>query len=223
MIVLISRELGAGGGSVGEALADALDATLLDERAIISALAERVPVAASDRERGLERPPTIGQRLLSNLARSSAMLGGTEMLEFVQLPEESIPTIVREIILEYARDGNVVVVGYGGRSALGWRPIECATLSVLLWAGTQWRVAQLARRYGIGADEALRRVKQTDEDRARYQQHYFHVDLYDTSLYDLVLNTEALGLELAIELCEVAAYRIAAAETARGGTAPEVS
>lgn len=223
MIVMISRELGAGGGSVGEALARSLDASLLDERAIIKEISERVRLAPEDMERGLERPPSIGQLLISNLARSSAMLAGTEMLDFVQLPEESIPEMVREIVLAHARDRNVVTVGHGGRSLMGWKPPGVTLLAILLRAGADWRVEQLARRVGISRDEARKRIKRTDEDRMRYQQHYFHSDLYDCTLYDLVVNTEALGIENAIELCELVARRVAAADLERRGTATGAS
>ena len=41
MIVSISRELGAGGGTLGEALARALSAALLDERWFIAELTAR--------------------------------------------------------------------------------------------------------------------------------------------------------------------------------------
>ncbi len=58
---------------------------------------------------------------------------------------------------------------------------------------TAWRVAQLAQRYAIDADEARRRIERTDDARARFQKHYFDSDIYDCRQYDLVLNTESLG------------------------------
>jgi cytidylate kinase len=61
-------------------------------------------------------------------------------------------------------------------------------------------VAQLARRYGITAAEAGRRIAITDDARVRYHQHYFRANMYDSSLYDLVFNTEVLGLETTVDL-----------------------
>jgi cytidylate kinase len=57
--------------------------------------------------------------------------------------------------------------------------------------------------------EAQRRVERTDEARKRYLRHYFDSDMYDSRQYDLVLNTERLGLDLAIALATDAARRTA--------------
>jgi cytidylate kinase len=197
MIVSIARELGAGGGTVGEALAQALGATLLDERTIIEQLADRHGICPKFLTRTSERPPTFGESLIADLARASAMLPfNTEW----RMPDDPIIDRVRALVYESAESGHVVVIGHGGVSMLGWRPAGISVLAILLQASTDWRVAQLARRYGIERDDAQRRVERTDEARKRYQRHYFDNDMYDSRQYDLVLNTELLGLDLAIEL-----------------------
>jgi cytidylate kinase len=213
MIVAIARELGSGGETVGEAVAARIGAELLDERRIIPELSQRVPLAAEFVEERFERAPSLGQVLMDSLARASAMLPGTEMLDFVWQPEEVIIESYRGLILEYAAAGNVVVIGPGGRGMLGWKPPETPMLTLLLVAGRDWRIDQLARRYAIERDEAARRIKRTDEARIRYQQHYFKSHLYDCAQYDLVLNTEMLGLELATELACTSAARLAGAAT----------
>lgn len=116
---------------------------------------------------------------------------------------------VRALIFESAQTGHVVVIGHGGASLLGWRPAGISVLAILLQAGTNWRVDQLARRFSINHDEAARRVARTDEARKRYQQHYFACDMYDCRQYDLVINTERLGLDLAITLASDAARALA--------------
>jgi hypothetical protein len=55
VIVSISRELGAGGGTLGEALARELDATLLDERWFIAQLADRYQFSSDFLSRTLEQ------------------------------------------------------------------------------------------------------------------------------------------------------------------------
>jgi cytidylate kinase len=206
MIVSISRELGAGGGSVGEALARALDATLLDERAIIERLADRHGMSPDYLTRTCERPPTFGESLMSDLARASAMLPfNTEW----RMPDDPIIDRVRALVYECAESGHVVVIGHGGVSLLGWRPAGIPVLAILLQAGTQWRISQLARRYAIDRQEAQQRVARTDDARKRYLRHYFDNDMYDSRQYDLVLNTERLGLDLAIALATQAASSVA--------------
>jgi cytidylate kinase len=206
MIVSISRELGAGGGSIGEVLARELGATLLDERAIIERLADRHGISTDYLSRTCERPPTFGESLIADLARASAMLPfNTEW----RMPDDPIIERVRSLVFECAEDGHVVVIGHGGVSLLGWRPAGVRVLAMLLQAGSNWRIEQLARRCAIDRAEAQRRIARTDEARKRYLRHYFDNDIYDSRQYDLVLNTERLGLELAIELATQAARAVA--------------
>jgi cytidylate kinase len=201
MIVSISRELGAGGGTLGEALSNALGAALLDERYFIGELSTRYKYSSDYLENRLERPPKFGESLIATLARATAMVPGASTL---QMPDEQIIDAVRQMVLDQAQNGHVVVIGHGGVSLLGWRPTNIPVLSILLQAGREWRIDQLARRYSIARDDAARRIKSTDEARARYQQHYFNAHIYDCALYDLVLNTEVLGLENAVSLATTA-------------------
>jgi len=194
VIVSIARELGAGGRTVGEAVAGALAAALLDERSFIDMLSQRYGLPPDFVAQHIERPPNAGERLMADLAAATAMLP----IPAVQFPsEEIIVAAVRETVIERARAGPVVVIGHGGVSMLGWRPQGIPVLAILLRAGRAWRIDQLARRYAIPADEARRRIERSDDARARYQRHYFDTDVYDCRQYDLVLNTETLGLDLA--------------------------
>ena len=204
MIVSISRELGAGGETVGTAVAQALGAALLDERAIIAELSRREGFSREQLAERIERPPSLGQSILLDLARAVAML---PVSADVRLPEETIIENVRALVFEYADKGHVVVIGHGGRSLLGWRPPNVRVLALLLQAGRTWRVARLAEALGIDRAEAERRIARVDDARLRYQKHFFASDAYDSRQYDLVLNTEALGLELAVAV----ATRVASA------------
>ncbi|MDB5092645.1 MAG: Cytidylate kinase [Candidatus Eremiobacteraeota bacterium] len=206
MIVSIARELGAGGRSVGEAVASAMGATLLDERSIITELSARAGFAPEFLAERMERPPSAGDRLIADLAASSAMMWFVAPAE---QPDEIIITTVREIVMEHAGRGDVVVIGHGGRSMLGWRPAGVRVLAILLHASRAWRIEQLARRYAIDSEEARKRIERSDDARKRFQQHYFNTDLYDSRQYDLVLSAESLGLPLTIEIATLAATSVA--------------
>ena len=208
MIVSIARELGAGGRSVGEAIATSLGAPLLDERTFIDELSKGYGLDPDFVAERIERPPKAGERLMADLAAATAML---PIAPVWQQPEELIVEAVREIVLDHAKRGDVVVIGHGGVSLLGWRPTGIPVLAILLRAGRAWRIAQLARRYAIDADEARRRVERTDEARVRFQKHYFDTDMYDSRQYDLVLNTESLGLERSIAIATDVAKSLARA------------
>jgi cytidylate kinase len=206
VIVSIARELGAGGLSVGEAVAAALGATLLDDRVLIDRLASRVGLPTEFVAARVERPPSAGARLIADLAAATAMV---PVLQTWEQPEEQIVTAVRDIVIEEAQRGHVVVIGHGGVSLLGWRPSGIPVLAILLRAGRAWRVHQLAVRYGIPDADADQRITRTDEARQRYQRHYFNTDLYDSRQYDLVVCTETLGLPRAIAIAVETANAIA--------------
>jgi len=208
VIVSISRELGAGGGTLGEALARELDAKLLDERWFIAQLADRYQFSSDFLSRTLEQPPKFGESLIATLARATAMMPGALVLK---MPDERVIDAARALVCEQAQQGHVVVLGHGGVSMLGWRPTGIPVLAILLQARRAWRIAQLARRYGIDADEAARRIHTTDEARVRYQQHYFNANMYDCALYDLVFNTEVLGLDTTVDLATRAVRDLCAA------------
>jgi cytidylate kinase len=206
VIVSIARDLGAGGLSVGEAIAAALHAPLLDERTFIEILSLRHGLAPEVVAERIERPPSAGEQLISDLAAATAMLP----IPAAQYHSaEFIIDTVRETVIERARAGPVVVIGHGGVSLLGWRPEGIPVLAILLRAGGAWRIEQLARRYAIAHDEARRRIERTDDARARYQRHYFDSDVYDSRQYDLVLNTESLGVDLAIAIATTVATAFA--------------
>ncbi len=198
MIVSVSRELGAGGGTLGDALARHLGARLLDERWFIAQLAERYQFSNDFLSRTLEQPPRF-ESLIATLARATAMMPGATVL---RLPDERVIDLARELVIEQAQTGHVVVIGHGGVSMLGWRPTGIPVLAILLQARREWRIGQLARRYDIDRKEAARRIALTDEARVRYQQHYFKADMYDCSLYDIVFNTEVLGLDTTVDLAK---------------------
>jgi CMP/dCMP kinase len=214
VIVSIARDLGAGGRTVGEAVASALDAALLDERSFIDELSRRHGLAPEFVAERMERAPSAGERLMADLAAATAML---PIPATQYQSEEFIIDAVRQTVIERARAGHVVVIGHGGVSMLGWRPQGIPVLAMLLRAGRAWRIEQLARRYAIDRDEARRRIERTDDARARYQRHYFDSDVYDCRQYDLVLNTESLGLELATAIATNVAGTLA-----RGPARPAV-
>jgi cytidylate kinase len=200
MIVSISRELGAGGLTVGEAVAKALRAQLLDERTIVGTLTDRLGLNESYVAESVERPRGLGGMLI-DVAYASAMLGRQRQ---IRPTDEQLIKAARELVAETAAQGDVVVIGHGGPALL--RPFDRSEkLMMLLYAGVEWRIDQVAKRFAVDRAEAQRRVERVDDARARYFQQNFGINPYEARDFDLVLNTESLGLENAISIaCSVA-------------------
>ena len=110
--------------------------------------------------------------------------------------------LVRQVIREYAETGDVVIVGRGGQVVLRDVP---GVLRVRIGASEEVRVARVMERFKVDSKEAERQVRQGDRERSRYMKHFYGVDWQDPKLYDLVLNTDRLALERAVELIIAAA------------------
>ncbi|MGZ3506551.1 MAG: cytidylate kinase-like family protein [Vulcanimicrobiaceae bacterium] len=198
MIVSISRELGAGGLTVGEALAAELNATLFNEATIINALAERGGYSAEYLTKIDECPPSFTTSFMADLARATALVQAMEW----RSTEHAVLEEIRALVLEAADRGNVVLIGHGGRKLLGDDAEKHHLFSILLYAGRQWRIDQVARRFGLDREQAAERVRRTDDLRRRFERHFFDADLYDCRQYDLVIDTERVGLPAAVEIAK---------------------
>ena len=199
-IVTVSRWYGAGGLSVGPAIAQALGYRFADREIVEQAAAragldpdladhldERVPalvekvglaLAAASPEFGLVAPPAADDRLLA---------GG-----------------VRQVIESMAAAGGFVVLGRGGQAALRDRADAC---HLQLVAELRDRVARIERSQGLSEAEAKEACRRVDAERAGYVRRFYGVDIGDPLLYDAVLNTSRLGVEGAAEVGVAVARR----------------
>jgi cytidylate kinase len=181
-IVTVAAEHGAAGDLVAPRVAEALGVPFLD-RALPASLA-----AASIES---ERP----SGLVGSLSRASSMLAG-EPVERMDLNEGHMRAELAEFLARTSTDGGVVL-GRGGVIVLADAP---AALHVLLTGDRRGRVARVAEREGVDADEADRRVRAHDRARREYVRRAFGVDPDDRTLYHLIVDTVALGVDATVEL-----------------------
>ena len=180
-IVTVAAEHGAGGDLVAQRVAAALGVPFLD-RALPASL-------AASEESGRDRP------LVGRLARASTMLAG-ETVERIDPDEGRIRAELGEFLVRASVDGGVVL-GRGGVLVLADAP---TALHVLLGGAREGRVARVAEREGIDRDRAARRVRAHDRARKEYVRRVFGVDPDDWTLYHLVVDTVALGIDASVEL-----------------------
>ncbi len=111
-------------------------------------------------------------------------------------------SLIRQVILEYAQSGDVMIVGRGGQVILGEMS---RALHVQVIAPEDVRVQRLVRRTGIDEKEARTQVRRSDRERARYMRRFHDAEWRDADLYDLVLNTRKMSVSTATTLiCEAA-------------------
>jgi len=192
--VTLSREAGAGGGDLAPLLGQTLGWEVLDKD-LLGLVADRCDAHPS----ALEAVDETSPAWLRNLCRS--------WLDPKMVPHEKFVFKLREVVLAAVSRGNVVLVGRGAQFFL---PPDLG-VAVRIIASEKYRIAQLMRRHGMEEAAARRFMVEIDQGRREFVARFFHRDIDDPHLYDLVINVERLGPEATVEQI-VVAYRRRAAE-----------
>ena len=79
-------------------------------------------------------------------------------------------------------------------------------LHVRLDGPTERRIAQAMRIQDIDRETAERRMRETDRAREAYLKHFYDTDVHDPRLYQLIIDSTAVGLDTCVELIATAAY-----------------
>ncbi len=178
----ISREAGACGGEIAEMVGEELGWEVLD-KAILDHIAERFR---------LSRPMLeLVDETTSNWAHD--ILG--TWIDRQIIPHEKYVAHLERVVLAGAKRGKVVFVGRGAQFLL---PRQ-AGLAVRVIAPEKYRIAQLMRRLGFTEPEAQKYMREVDLGRREFVRRFFHHDIDDPHLYDLVINAEGLGPVGAVE------------------------
>jgi cytidylate kinase len=188
-LLTITREFGAGGSELAAELGRRLGWRVLD-REIVSLVARRLGVARTDVEARDEHAPGLLERIGTSLLRTSPDFVAAP--ETVRLPDPAeIAAASREVLLEAAASPPLVVVGHGGQSLFHGRP---DALHVRLVAPLESRVRRICGRSPSGEREAAALAQRMDAERVAYVRRYFGRDWHDPLLYDLQVNTRAIGI-----------------------------
>lgn len=197
-VVCISRDAGAGGEAVGRALAQGLGFRYVDEE-IVTRAASKLGVEV-DLVADVESRRSLARRLLeevvSDMAHAS-MLTGVSPPRSTTTASDDYRALIQQTIFETAEQGNVVIVAHAASVALGGAR---DVMRVLVTASPQTRAERLALDLGVSASEAKKLVREGDRARADYLRRFYGVKRELPTHYDLVVNTDAIGLEEASRL-----------------------
>ncbi len=110
--------------------------------------------------------------------------------------------LIRNVVMEFAAQGNVVLAGSGSQMFLKDRP---GVLHVLVVAPVEKRIKVLIEQEGISWKIADKRVRENDQARTAYFRKQYKVNWLDNSLYDLVINTAKITHSVAADVIVKAA------------------
>ncbi len=198
MIVTVSRQMGSHGEDLGRAVASALDVPYFDHEII--ARASRIANVSEQTIEQAERAPSLLTRMIEALGRYPA---GFELAEAASsapsmppLTSDSYRGFIEQVLHGLAQGSGAVILGHGGQVVLRHYP---GAVHVLVCAPFEQRVRTEAAREDITPEEARRRVRHNDQERAEYFQRYHGVRWTDGSLYDLSINTGRMRLGAAVD------------------------
>jgi cytidylate kinase len=103
-----------------------------------------------------------------------------------------------------ARHGGAIILGRGAHLIL--RPGE--GLRVLVVAPLEARIATMAAANGISEREAKQRIAAEEAARRAFLMKHFHADFGDPVSFDVVVNTQVLGVEGAVEVVAASLARL---------------
>jgi cytidylate kinase len=197
-IITISPEMGSGGPEIGMALAQRLGYHYGDQELIADAV----------------RRYSLNEEKASHLDESKPTL-----FERFDVETRLYITVLQTTLLEFAEQDNHVLMGRGGQWLLRGIP---QVLRLRVIAPFEVRVKQWIKRTAEMTGDtpnqraAVEFVRRDDTERAGHMRYLYEVDLGDPSLYDVVVNTEKLRYEAAVDMVERAVRRPEMATTDEG-------
>jgi cytidylate kinase len=181
--ICVSREAGAGGGAIARMVGQRLGWNVYDNE-LIEAIAHRMGVSLDEVRSLDELAPSVVQDWLLPLR------------EEYYAPQEAYLDHLAKLIEAIGRAGESILVGRGAGFML---PRE-TTLSIRVIAPLKVRAQRLAERMGVSVRTARRAAKDLDRRRGHFDRTMHRAASTDPHSYDLVLNSDTLGLEIAAEL-----------------------
>ncbi|MBW1694723.1 MAG: cytidylate kinase-like family protein, partial [Deltaproteobacteria bacterium] len=192
-VITISRQFGAGGKTLGEMIAKELDYLFHDDL-IIQEIADKAKVS-TDSVISIER--TAGSKLSKLI---STMLSRSYIERIVgadkgYIDEKTYVELLKKIIVEFAKQDNIVLLGRGGQYVL--QDFKGA-YHILLVAKWQDRIKFMQQFYDFSDAKASKAVKQGDTRRSNLYKKLGREDYNQPYLYHLVLNMSRISLEQAL-------------------------
>ena len=176
--VAISRQAGAGGSEVARLVGQQLGWPVWDKN-LLERIAERYRLDRAMLE-------------LVDETESSWLYDvlGTWMDCRIVSHDRYVSYLTR-VILAVTRQHHCVLVGRGAQFLL---PPDKG-LAVRIIAPMEVRAQRVMQQMGLSASQARRYIEETDRGRREFVRRFFHRDIDDPNLYDLVINTARRGIE----------------------------
>ena len=194
-VIIISRQFGAGGITVGEIVAEKLGYKFYDNE-IIQMLAKEAKVSTHWVEALEKEAGGALQKFLSQVVPKSMV---ERILDDKRgyIDEEIYVDLLQLIIKKIADSGNAVIIGRGGQYILADQP---DVYHILLVADKADRIKFIEEKYGLRPKRAVQSVNFDDKRRVNLYRKFGREDYDHPMPYHLVINTSEISREKAADL-----------------------
>ncbi len=175
-VITVSRQMGSLGTEMARILAERLQYEYVDKEKIGKALMT-LGLPEPEVERFDEKKPPFWD---------SWQVQRKKYLHFLEA-----------VIYDFARSGKMVIVGRGGQVLLRQLP---GVLHLRVIAPLEVRAKRILDEKHGDEKEATRLLRRNDRDSEGFIRSFFETDWDDAGLYDLVINTQKISLETAVDL-----------------------
>ncbi len=189
-IITVNREFESAGNEIAQAVAARLGINYYD-KFLITAAAEH-----SGLEEG--RVAASDERLESRFEYSQAEAAFYFTSAKAPLPTGAqVAEVQFNLIRDIAEQGPCVIVGRCANHVLRERD---DVLDIFVHAGVEYRLQRAISKLGLSEKKAARVLRYTDRARRAYYRNYTGCDWNDPDLYDLVLNSDRLGVDSCVDI-----------------------
>ena len=213
-VVCISATDGAMGEEIGPRVAEGLGFRLVNEQ-IVREAADAAGVQAVTMADVEQRRSLLDRVIHQLLASASAgdAYGYSPMPVVDTGPTaEDLRGVIRGVIEDFGARGSAVIVSHAASHALAGRG---DTLRVLITAEPASRAERVKAAHKLSDGEAQKRIARGDANRADYIKRFYGVSPELPTHYDIVINSERMAVDQAVDLI------VRAASTGLAGPPPD--
>ena len=199
-VITINRELGSGGRTIGEKLAQRLGVPFYD-KALIQGLKEKYGLTTDEIERLKGQKHNWwadfkrSLKIMPSFAAPNIISSKTAIPDF--LITNDIFQSETQILKGIAEDESCVIAGRSGFYVLRDHPNH---LSIFIQASLPYRVNRVMRKQNVSRDTARKIIEKVDKMRENYVKKYTGTSRYDTRNYDLVVYADCLSEEEIVDI-----------------------
>jgi cytidylate kinase len=193
-VLSISRQFGAGGWTLGKAIAERLNYRFVSA-SIIEKIAKEAKVSPEWIKFVEEYAGDWLIRFTSKLVTSSTI--ERYVGEKSDFDENKYVIFLQSIIKKIAEEDNVVILGRGSQFILQNDP---NTIKVLFVADLEDRIAFLQKIWKVGRKEAEKTIQTREKRRDLFLKCFDNRHPNSLSLYHLIINTSKVSIEEAEDM-----------------------